>query len=137
MDADGKGARTLLIIGKELAEWRKAHKYTQETFARAVGISLRTIQDLEQGRRLAYYDEVYILKSFMGVDNDFFATSEMRRRKRAIIDGHLNREVDEVCNRIRDWHESTPYCEEKVRDFGTLKGFVDMMISKWGSKGKQ
>lgn len=137
MDADGKSPRTLLIIGEEIASWRKAHGYTQETFAQAVGIPLRVIQDLEQGRRLVKFEETYILKPFMGVDDDFFATSEMRRTKRAMIDGCLDRKVDEVCNQIRNWHESTPHCGEKEKDFGILKGFVDMMISKWRSKGNQ
>ena len=41
MDAGGKSPRTLLIIGGEIALWRKAHGYTQETFAQAVGIPLR------------------------------------------------------------------------------------------------
>ncbi len=135
MGADGK--RTLLIIGEEIASWRKAHGYTQTTFAQAVGIPKRAIQDLEQGRRLAKFKETYILKPFMGVDDDFFATSEMRRKKNARINGRLEYKVDEVCNQIRDWHESTPYCEEKEKDFGTLKGFVEMMISKWRSNGKQ
>lgn len=130
MDADGKSPRTLLIIGKEIASWRRNHGYTQATFAQAVGIPKRTIEDLEQGRRLAKFEETYILKPFMGVDDDFFATSEMRRRKRAMIDGHLDRKVDEVCNQIHEWNESTPYCEEKEKDLGTLKGLVDMMISK-------
>ena len=137
MDAGGKSPRTLLIIGGEIALWRKAHGYTQETFAQAVGIPLRVIQDLEQGRRLAKFEETYVLKPFMGVDDDFFATSEMRRTKRAMIDGRLDRKVDEVCNQIRDWNESTPHCEEKKKDFELLKGFVDMMISKWRNKGNQ
>lgn len=82
MDAGGKSPRTLLIIGQELAVWRKSHGYkNQADFARLVGISLRKVQRLERGERLPAWEDIYKLKEFMGVDFEFFVTSQMERNK--------------------------------------------------------
>lgn len=134
MDADGKNERTLLIIGEEIAIWRKAKGYTQNSFAQAVGISVRNIQDIEQGRRVVKFEEAYMLKAFMGVDDDFFATSDLIKKKYVKASKPLDYDIGSLNRKIHHWHEMTPYCDEKEEDFKTLKGVVEIMMSKWKNR---
>ena len=122
MDADGKSPRTLLIIGQELALWRKSHGYkTQEDFAHLVGISHRKVQRLERGERLPAWEDIYRLKEFMGVEFEFFVTSEMERDKPHSGSKPMETRLNHLIRRLRMWYENSPYCEEKEDDMDTLE----------------
>ena len=127
LDADGKNGRTLLIIGADVAKWRIAHGYTQKTLARAVGIHWRNIQKLEQGRRMPPWPEIYNLKNFMGVDDDFFATSDMLKNKPTKRKGPYDLRVNRLIGRILAWHDETDDCKEKEFHLRTLEGIIDLL----------
>lgn len=127
LDADGKNERTLLIIGNDVAKWRLANGYTQMTFASAVGIHWRKIQRLEQGRRMPTWPEIYKLKSFMGVDDDFFATFDMLKSKPVKRKGQYDLRVSRLIGRILAWNNETDNCQEKEFHLRTLEGIIDLL----------
>lgn len=108
------------MIGEEVAQWRKENGYKQEGFARAVGIQLWQVRDLEQGKRMPTWEEIYLLKAFMGVDDDFFATSDMIKRKTNRNKKPLDRDVGKLVGKIMFWHNTTPYCQDKEDDLKAI-----------------
>jgi y4mF family transcriptional regulator len=53
-------------IGEKIKELRKSAKLTQKEFATRAGLGLRTIRDLEQGKRSARMDKVNQILAFFG-----------------------------------------------------------------------
>ena len=107
---------------QELALWRKSHGYkTQEDFAHLVGISHRKVQRLERGERLPAWEDIYRLKEFMGVEFEFFVTSEMERDKPHSGSKPMETRLNHLIRRLRMWYENSPYCEEKEDDMDTLE----------------
>ncbi|MCX5781570.1 MAG: type II toxin-antitoxin system Y4mF family antitoxin [Elusimicrobia bacterium] len=53
-------------IGKKIKELRKEAGLTQREFATRVGLGLRTIRDLEQGKKSARMDKVNQILAFFG-----------------------------------------------------------------------
>ncbi len=53
-------------IGKKISELRKITKLTQVEFAERVGVGLRFIRDLEQGKSTVRLDKVDQVLEFLG-----------------------------------------------------------------------
>ena len=53
-------------IGKKISELRKMTKLTQVEFAERVGVGLRFIRDLEQGKSTVRLDKVNQVLEFLG-----------------------------------------------------------------------
>lgn len=121
LDADGNSARSLLVIGEETAQWRIAHGYTQATFAQAVGVSLEKVKRLEQGYGMSKWEDVYKLIVFMGVDINFFATSEMEKQNPYTGHNPMVNRLNHFVRRLRSWCDNSPYCREKEEDMETLE----------------
>lgn len=54
------------VIGKESKRLRKRTKLTQAEFAKRVGVGLRFVRDLEQGKASVRLDKVNQVLSFLG-----------------------------------------------------------------------
>ena len=121
MDADGNSARSLLVIGEETAQWRIAHGYTQETFAQAVGVSFEKVKRLEQGHGIMELTDAYKLSAFMGVDIEFFITSEVEKQATHKGQNSMTNRVNHFVRRLRSWCDNSPNCREKEEDMDTLE----------------
>ena len=53
-------------IGKQIQALRKRAKLTQEEFAKRVGVGLRFVRDLEQGKSSVRLDKVRQVLEFLG-----------------------------------------------------------------------
>lgn len=53
-------------IGKQIQGLRKRAKLTQEEFAKRVGVGLRFVRDLEQGKSTVRLDKVSQVLDFLG-----------------------------------------------------------------------
>lgn len=127
MDADGKSGRDLFDIGRDVKEWRKTHGYhNQEDFARDVGISKRQVQRIEQGESLPDWNGIYKLKEFMGVDYEFFVTSDMAAQKPARNKKPLDQQVKRFIRNFIFWHETTPYCDTKEDTLKALETILKL-----------
>jgi transcriptional regulator with XRE-family HTH domain len=93
---------TLADIGRLIESARKKHKLTQEQLARAVGVSRKTISDLENNRRpdiglqrllaiLTQLDLVFDVKPFQPLTlNDLL--DQQRRSERLVVSSPALRE---------------------------------------------
>lgn len=67
-------------FGKRLAELRKVAEMSQPAFAKASGVPLPTIRDLEQGRREPTWSTLLALADGLGVSLDEFREKPKKRR---------------------------------------------------------
>ncbi|MSR78307.1 MAG: transcriptional regulator [Candidatus Omnitrophica bacterium] len=65
-------------IGKQIQELRKKAKLTQEEFAKRVGVGLRFVRDLEQGKSTVRLDKVSQVLEFLGHHLEIISNHERK-----------------------------------------------------------
>ncbi len=66
-------------IGKEIQQLRKRSGLTQVEFSKRVGVGLRFIRDLEQGKRSVRLDKVNQVLEFLGHHLELVSDHESRK----------------------------------------------------------
>lgn len=66
-----KEARTINLFRARLLHWRQQNDYTQESVAALLNISVRCVQNWEEGSRLPNFDSLLLLSEIMGVSIDW------------------------------------------------------------------
>ena len=66
-------------LGKEIQRLRKGSKLTQVEFSKRVGVGLRFIRDLEQGKRSVRLDKVNQVLEFLGHHLEAIPDHESRK----------------------------------------------------------
>ncbi len=66
-------------IGKEIQKLRKQSRLTQVEFSKRVGVGLRFIRDLEQGKRSVRLDKVNQVLEFLGHHLELVPDHESRK----------------------------------------------------------
>ena len=67
------------VIGKEIQRLRKRIKLTQMEFAKRVGVGLRFVRDLEQGKPSVRLDKVNQVLEFLGHHLEVASNHESRK----------------------------------------------------------
>ena len=65
-------------MGKQIQALRKRAKLTQEEFAKRVGVGLRFIRDLEQGKSSVRLDKVTQVLEFLGHHLEIVSNHEQK-----------------------------------------------------------
>ena len=65
-------------IGKEIQALRKKANLTQEEFSKRVGVGLRFVRDLEQGKSSVRLDKVNQVLEFLGHHLEIVSNHEQR-----------------------------------------------------------
>ncbi len=64
--------------GRRIAELRKVHGYTQETFAEKIALSWRSVADIERGYRGTSVDILMDMAETLGTSVDYLLFGESR-----------------------------------------------------------
>ena len=70
-------------IGKEIQGLRKGAGLTQVEFSKRVGVGLRFIRDLEQGKRSVRLDKVNLVLEFLGHHLEVVSDHESRKASKS------------------------------------------------------
>ena len=70
-------------LGKEIQRLRKQSKLTQVEFAKRVGVGLRFIRDLEQGKASVRLDKVKQVLEFLGHHLEVIPDHESRKNAKS------------------------------------------------------
>ena len=68
----------MAALGKQIQELRKKANLTQEEFAKRIGVGLRFIRDLEQGKASVRLDKVNQVLEFLGHHLEIISNHESK-----------------------------------------------------------